>query len=114
MITVLETTVWEGPARNHRYILSDDKSWLYGYIRDDQDRPDLFTKPMRFDARGRQFKLLVKTRDVDPDVQTWDIKGSKGAVHTVSLRDDVYRCSCPAAKYRGGVCKHIESVKNRQ
>lgn len=114
MITVLETTQWEGPARNHKYILSDDRQWLYGYVRDDKDLPDLFTKPMRFDVRGRQFKVLVKTKDFDPDVQSWDLRGSKGAVHTVSVRDGVWRCTCPAAKYRGGMCKHISEIQGRQ
>lgn len=61
MITVRETTNWSTSVPNHTYILSNDKRLAFGYIREGQKYPDLFTKPLKFDVRGRTFQLLVKT-----------------------------------------------------
>ena len=45
---------------------------------------------------------------VDPDVETWQIEGSKGQTYTVSReRGDGmnYQCTCPGFKFRGS-CRH--------
>jgi hypothetical protein len=47
-----ETTVWDGNVPNHIYLLSTDKSKMYGYIqtRGKENVPETFKKPYRFDA----------------------------------------------------------------
>lgn len=62
MIIVRETTVWDGNYPNHIYVLSDDKSKLYGYVRAGTLEHKTFSKPMGFDPRGRTFKLLKKIK----------------------------------------------------
>lgn len=62
MITIKETTEWRVPVQNHQYIVSDDKRLLYGYIKNGEKYPSLFSKPIRFDPRGRTFQTIVKSR----------------------------------------------------
>lgn len=64
MITLQETTYWGPKAVNQIYILSDDRREMYGVISAGHTRPTLFTRPIRFEARGRTFKLLVRTKDI--------------------------------------------------
>lgn len=112
MITVQETTVWGGNAVNHKYILSDDRMTMYGYIKNGDRLPTLFKKPIGFGAQGRSFTVLVRTKDVDPDTQVWNVKGSKGNIYNVTRRDGVYRCTCPASTFRGH-CKHIDQINEK-
>ena len=112
MITVQETTVWNTPCPNHRYILSDDRRWMYGYTPVGETLPKLFNNRIGFEAKGRTFNVLLRTKDVEEsDTKTWIIKGSKDNQYTVSLKENVYSCTCPAHTFRHLVCKHIESVK---
>ena len=111
MITVQETTAGnEYP--NHRYILSDDKQFAYGYIREGEKLPQLFSEPIRFDIRGRKFTITLRTHDAETG-NVWYIKGSKGQMHTVRKQDGKYNCSCPAFVYRRMECKHIQHVKDK-
>ena len=64
MLTVQETTEWEVPTPNHKYILSNDKRWMIGYYRFDDRRPTIFPVPRKFDAKGRTFDVLIKTYDL--------------------------------------------------
>lgn len=112
MITVQETTVWSVPCPNHKYILSDDRRSMYGYIRVGDKYPTIFTNKMSFDAKGRTFVVLVRTKDIpESDTRIWNIKGSKDNVYTVSLKEGTYSCTCPAHSFRRMICKHIESVQ---
>lgn len=111
MITVQETTRWDRDYPNHQYILSDDLRWMYGFIRVGEKYPKLFNNPIGFDTRGRTFKMIVKTKDIEPDTEKWYIKGSKGNEYTVTRRDDKWQCSCPRGVFRGMICKHIEQVQ---
>lgn len=111
MITVQETTVWDGDFPNHKYILSDNASVAYGYIKLGDKYPTLFSKPLKMDWARRKYVVLLRTKDFDPNTRVWKIQGSKGHIHMVTLEDGVYKCSCPAALYRGGYCKHIQSVE---
>ena len=115
MITVQETTQWRHPTPNHKYILSDDKRWMYGYIREGEHLPLLFSKRIGFDIRGRSFDVLIKTHDVsDAQINTWDIIGSRGDVYVVSRDiDNNYSCTCPAAKFKGVECKHILQARGK-
>lgn len=60
MIIVRETTVWPDKTPNHIYVLSDDKGTMYGYVKAGTLEHKTFSKPQRFDARSRTFKLLKK------------------------------------------------------
>ena len=112
MITVQETTVWDGNFPNHKYILSDDKQKAYGYIKNGDRYPTMFSKPMGFDPRRRTFEVLIKTKDVEKGV--WYIQGSKGDTYTVKINDEgEYTCSCPASMYRKMECKHIQQVRSK-
>lgn len=111
MITVQETTKWDSNTPNHRYILTDDGRFAYGYIRRGDKYPQLFSRLMQMDWRQRSYKILVRTKDVDPSFQSWKVEGSKGNSYIVSRTDNQYRCTCPAALYRHAECKHIEHVK---
>lgn len=56
-----ETTKdWQVPQQNHAYVLSDDKQWMYGYVK--AGTRDLITlsKRIRFDTRYRTFVQLKK------------------------------------------------------
>lgn len=61
MITLQETTSWDFP--NHKYILSNDRRTMFGYIKSGETKPILFNGPRRFDPRGRTFIKLVQTND---------------------------------------------------
>lgn len=111
MITVQETTTWNGNFPNHKYILSDDRRMMHGYIKTGSRYPKLFNPPINFDVRNRTFKVLVKTRDV-VEAKYWVIQGSKGNKYTVTLEGNVYACTCPAATFRHGECKHIQQVRS--
>ena len=62
MIIVRETTEWKDTCLNHIYVLSDDKSKMYGYVKAGTLEHTRFKKPLVFDARGRTFKLLKKVK----------------------------------------------------
>jgi hypothetical protein len=56
-----ETTKdWQQPTPNHAYVLSDDKQWMYGYVK--AGTRDLITlsKRIKFSARYRTFVELKK------------------------------------------------------
>lgn len=42
----------------------------------------------------------------------WEVKGSKGSVYKVTLRNNKWDCSCPARTFRRGDCKHIKLKKS--
>lgn len=113
MITVAETTKWVGNIPNHKYILSDDRRWMFGYIKKGDRLPTLFNNPQKFDPRGRSFVVIVKTKDNDDTVQTWSVTGSRGDTYTVVARRGEYTCTCPASLFRRTECKHIIEIKNR-
>lgn len=111
MITVLETTAWDSNVPNHKYIMSDNMRWAYGYFRHSDKYPQLFSKPINIDWRGRTYKVLSKTKDVIETNRSWSITGSKNNVYTVTEEENQFRCTCPAALYRHTECKHIQQVK---
>ena len=60
-----ETTVWAGNYPNHIYLLTTDKSKMYGFLRKGTDEPKVFKKPIQFDPRGRTFKVVKALGDID-------------------------------------------------
>lgn len=63
MITVQEVTKWNGNTPNHKYILSNERTKAYGYIKCGDRLPTLFSTPYKFDVRNRKFTILLKTGD---------------------------------------------------
>lgn len=54
------TSDWATPTKNHTYLLSDNKEWLYGIVRGKD--LEVFKTKMKFNTRYRTFKL-VRTKD---------------------------------------------------
>lgn len=108
-----ETTAWAVP--NHVYLLSTDKSKMYGYIRRGTDRAETFKKPYRFDSRGRTFVEVRELGEIDLDLvksESWEFVGSKGNKYIVQKLDGVYNCSCPGFMFRSE-CKHVKSIEEK-
>jgi hypothetical protein len=110
-----ELTEWADGGANHIYLLSQDKSKMYAYIKAGTKKVFEFKNPIGIDTRGRKFKEVPNTFKYKiPQVQsnnpTWTVVGSKGDVYNVEYVDNHYRCTCSGFKFRGR-CSHIESVK---
>jgi hypothetical protein len=106
-----ETTAWEIP--NHIYLLSTDKSKMYGYVRRGTDVAETFKKPYRFDARYRTFVEVKELGEIDLDEvksETWKVDGSNGNSYIVQKIDNVYNCTCSGFKFKGE-CKHIKQIE---
>ena len=58
-----ETTNWEAP--NHTYLLTTDKSKMYGYIKSSTKENVVFKKPIKFDARNRTFKQVKELGEIN-------------------------------------------------
>jgi hypothetical protein len=107
-----ETTVWDGNVPNHVYLLSTDKSRMFGYMKAGTTETQVFKKPYRFDARGRTFQEVQELGEIDLDKvksEQWEFTGSKGDRYIVQRLDGVLKCSCPGFTYRGD-CKHVKEV----
>jgi hypothetical protein len=109
-----ETTVWNVPAINHTYLLSDDKSKMYAFVRGDTQELKQFKNPITIETRGRKFKAVENTFGYTipteaPTNPFWKVVGSKGDVYTVELVRGRYVCSCSGFKFRHK-CSHIAKV----
>lgn len=111
-----EITVWDSEFQpNHIYLMNGDKA--LGYIKFGQGKAEYFKTPMQIDKRYRKFETLKTnpfTDYVEPDVEeepkknVVKVAGSKGAVYEVDV--DARTCTCPAAKFQHGECKHVKQV----
>jgi hypothetical protein len=107
-----ETTDWAVPTPNHIYLLSTDKSKMFGYIKRGTEDTMVFKKPIRFDVRGRKFVEVKELGEIDLDEvrsEKWEFTGSKGDTYIVQKIDNVLKCTCPGFTYRGD-CKHVKEV----
>lgn len=110
-----ETTVWAGNFPNHIYLLTTDKSKMFGYVRNGTLETKVFKKAIQFDARGRTFKEVKELGEVDINDfkgERWEFTGSKGDAYIVQRLDGVLSCSCPGFTYRGE-CKHVKEVESK-
>jgi len=114
-----ETTDWgTASAVNHIYFLSDSKDKMYAYI-NKEGLVDEVKTPYRFHVRGRKFKEVPNVwgfrprAEVEPEAvgQQYQVPGSKGAIYTVTNDRGSWTCTCPAAKWQRGDCKHIAKLK---
>jgi len=104
MKIVKETTVWDdGNTPNHTYFVNDSMTEMVAYIASGKIEKFTFKKPIKFDRRGRTFKVL-KTVDTEPE--TIKVTGSKGSVYSLTRVDSGWSCSCPGFTYRS-TCKHL-------
>ena len=105
-----ETTQWAVP--NHTYLLSTDKSKMYGYIKVSSGDTVTFKKPYKFDVRGRQFVEVKELGEIALEAQgeTWKVDGSKGNSYIVQKIDNLYTCTCSGFKFRGD-CKHVKQIE---
>lgn len=115
MLVALETTEWSVDTPNNIYFLNKGRDKLFGYVKFGESEPQWFKKPIGFDAKGRKFLILEEQPDPQAHVpaEVWQVAGSKGAVWTVSRENGKFSCDCPASKFRGGDCKHIQEVKTK-
>lgn len=63
MLILKETSKWPDSTPNHTYIVSDNKEFVYGYIKEGALKIELFRNRSRFHQRYRKFKLLGKVAD---------------------------------------------------
>ena len=106
-----EVTDWAVP--NHTYILSDDKSKMYAYVKRNTKTVTEFKKPYRFDSKGRKFVEVPNTYgyvkpEAVPEGFVKIVLGSKGDKYTITEVDGVRQCTCSGFKFRGS-CKHVTS-----
>ena len=109
------TTDWASPTPNHVYLLTTDKSKMYGYIKQGTEDVTVFKKPYRFDARRRTFREVPELGEIDLDEaksEKWEFTGSKGDIYVVQKIDNMLKCSCPGFTFRGE-CKHVKSVEEQ-
>jgi hypothetical protein len=117
-----ETTDWgSDTALNHIYYLNDEKSFMVGYIKNGETELFKFKKPIRIDARGRQFKVLSMNGEPDsvyfgkPEEapkQAIEFEGSNGKKYYVSKIGAKYICTCPGFTFRH-TCKHVTETKDK-
>ena len=83
----------------HIYLLSDNREFMYGYVRRDSNELTQFRSRYRFDVRGRRFREVANTYGysepqlADTDSR-WQVQGSGGNVYTVERVGGQLRCSC--------------------
>jgi hypothetical protein len=114
-----EITEWDSDfaVPNHVYFLSDSKDKMYGYVQAGTGVVQTMSSPYRFHTRGRKFQE-VKNRwnfvidDTAEPVRGREhrVLGSKGNVYIVTEEAGAWSCTCPAAKWQKGECKHIKGL----
>ena len=52
------TSDWSTPTKNHIYLLSDNKQWVYGIVRAGTRDLEVFKNRMQFNTRYRTFKQI--------------------------------------------------------
>ena len=115
-----EITEWEGDIPNHIYLLSDDKSKAFAYVRKGTDKVFEFSVPIAISMRGRKFKTVPNTFGYEikaekkvvekPVGEQFTVTGSKGDKYVVTKLNGQYSCNCTGFMYRGK-CKHADEIK---
>ena len=108
-----ETTAdWASPTPNHIYLLSTDKSKMYGYIKAGTEEVTVVKKAYNFDARRRTFREVKELGEINLDElqgESWEFAGSKGDKYIVQKIDNMLKCNCPGYTFRGD-CKHVKEI----
>lgn len=58
------------------------------------------------------YMMAKPTEATKSSDMSWEVKGSKGSIYKVTLRNNRWDCTCPARTFRRGDCKHIKSQKS--
>ena len=108
------TTDWATPTPNHIYLLSTDKSKMYGYIKAGTEEVTVVKKAYNFDARRRTFQEVTELGEIDLDevksTEQWTVAGSNGNQYVVQRVDGVLKCTCPGHNFRGE-CRHTKEIE---
>ena len=56
-----ETTIWKDGGANHTYLLSDNKTKMYAYVKAGTTKVIEFKNPIDIDTRGRKFVEVRNT-----------------------------------------------------
>ena len=108
MLVLQEITKWKDNTPNHTYVVSDDKWTMFGFIPSGETKKVMFKAPMRFNTKGREFKIL--NHKEEKNVKSWTLKGSKGDIYIVTEENGQLSCTCPGFQFRGR-CRHLEECK---
>jgi hypothetical protein len=119
MKVIEETTEWDSEytVPNHVYFVNDSKDKMFAYVAAGSVQVQEFKRPIKFSVSRRKFKEVenrwgyVIPEAVKPEGQTWKVAGSKGAEYVVTNEAGSWTCTCPAAKWQRGECKHIKQLK---
>jgi hypothetical protein len=114
-----EITEWNSDfaVPNHTYFLNDSRDKMYGYVRSEDGRVEVFKKPYRFHVRGRRFQEVKNVWNVSVDEaepvegRNWTVSGSKGAVYTVTENRGLWTCTCSGFKFRNQ-CRHVSEISS--
>ena len=106
MKIIQETTEWTAAAANNLYLVSDNMEYIIAYVPEGAKIAKRFKAPIRWDHRGRKFKVLKEIAESDPD--TRQVLGSKGQKYTLTRANGAWTCSCPGFVYRGK-CRHADA-----
>lgn len=116
-----EITEWDSDfaVPNHVYFLSDAKDKMYGYVQAGTGLVQTMRSPYRFHVRGRKFREVKNVWNFGVDDtpepsngKEYRVLGSRNNVYTVTNDRGSWSCTCPAAKWQKGECKHIVKLKS--
>jgi len=115
-----EITEWDSDfaVPNHVYFLNDSRDKMYGYVQSGTGIVQTMRTPYRFHTRGRKFREVKNIWDFGVEEvsepskgKEYRVLGSRNNVYTVTDEGGVWSCTCPAAKWQAGECKHITALK---
>lgn len=110
-----EITEWKSNTPNHTYFVSEGRDRMFGYVPLSTGVPVTFSKPIRFETRGRRFRAVdnrwnfAVTATVNP---TWTVEGSRGNQYQVEKTETGLTCTCPGFAFRGK-CRHVTEIQNK-
>ena len=116
-----EITKWDTDFTmpNHVYFLSDSKDKMYGYVQAGTGIVQTMRTPYRFKASGRKFQEVENIWNFSVDDapepakgREYRVAGSGRNIYTVTDDAGSWTCTCPAAKWQKGECKHIAKLKS--
>ena len=99
MKIVQETTAWADPVANSMYLVTDNMEYIIAYVPEGDRVAKRFKKPIRWDSRGRTFKILKEIAEKDND--TVIVDGSGGRRYTLTRANGSWSCTCPGYAYLG-------------
>jgi len=104
MKIVQETTRWTDSVANNLYLVTDNMEYIVAYVPQGSNSAQRFKKPIRWDSRGRTFKILKEI--AENDANSIIVEGSKGQKYTLTRANGTWSCTCPGYAYRGN-CRHV-------